>query len=341
MTTKIFISQIDTTQPDGSTASPNSILYLTSDGPLWKPVAELSSVGYVGSSGTKGYDGSVGYKGSQGENGMPGTAGYQGSAGYRGSAGVGYTGSVGYTSSIGYTSSVGYQGSQGDTGYFGSLGYTGYFGSTGYRGSEGTGFFGSTGYRGSSGETARLDPFPFLNLSDVAYDTYNDYAGAFVRVNNARDGLELSMISVLTNSINVNVDMNGYSLSEPVFSGYSESVKEVGSSAAEVYYNAISDGNVITLTLVMPITDIHLTNNNLISGRLYSMTFIIKQDSVGGRMIDWTNNIMYWSTGDGINQTDGPNLSLSPFYTDIITVYTVDGGNSWYGVMGARGFPTP
>ena len=350
MTTKIFVSQIDTTQPDGSTASFDSVIYLSDTGPIWKPLSALNSVGYTGSKGIDGYFGSVGYQGSTGEVGMPGTSGYKGSVGYTGSSGVGYKGSVGYTSSIGYTSSVGYTGSQGTTGYFGSLGYTGYFGSVGYQGSLGVGYRGSVGYQGSDGITGILAPFPFINLSDVAdtngnpYTGYNDYGGSYVRVKPSRDGLVLDPTVVLTPNITVNVDFQGNQLQHPVFSGYSENVIDAGISGdlvgASLSANPL-DGNVITATLNSPITTITMTNTRLISGRLFSLTFLLKQDSIGGRILDWTNNIIYWSTGDGINQNTGPILSTQPFYTDIITVYTYDGGGSWYGIMGARGFPTP
>jgi hypothetical protein len=343
MTTKIFVSQIDTTQPDGTTADPNSVLLLSETGPIWYQVAGLSGTGYRGSKGydgSIGYTGSIGYRGSKGEDGVVGGIGYKGSVGYQGSAGNGFAGSAGYFGSIGYRGSVGYFGSAGGAGYQGSIGLTGFTGSTGNLGYFGsTGYFGSIGYQGSSGATGALDPFPFLNLSDVPYDTYNDYAGAYLRVNNERDGIRFDTVEVLTTNITSNIEVNGNEVIEPTFKGYSELVNDVGNSGASPSWSLL-DGNVITTVLNQPVVTVTLDATGLTAGRLYSVTLFLKQDATGGRVIDWTNQTVYWSTGDGIDQANGPVLSGEANYTDIVTFYTFDGGTTWYGVMGAKGFPT-
>ena len=344
MTTKIFVSQIDTTQPDGSTAPSNSVLLLSETGPVWYAASGLSGPGYRGSAGyfgSTGYFGSKGYTGSAGEEGALGLPGFQGSVGYRGSNGIdGYNGSVGFLGSAGYFGSVGFRGSVGGSGFTGSIGLDGFRGSTGSTGFFGSlGYFGSVGYRGSAGATGVVDPFPLLNLSDVPYDSYNDFAGAYLRVNNERDGITFDTTEVLTDNITTNVEVNGNEIREPVFKGYSELVNDIGNSTATLLCS-IADGNVIKTTLNAAVVTIELDNTGLIDGRLYSATFFLKQDSTGGRVVDWTNNSMVWSSGDGIDQATGPVLSTTANYTDVVTLYTIDAGVTWFGVMGAKGFPT-
>ena len=346
MTTKIFVSQIDTTQPDGTTASSNSVLLLSDTGPIWYDASILTgtgyrgSKGYDGSNGTTGYFGSVGYMGSTGEDGMPGEPGYRGSTGFTGSGGAGYTGSAGYFGSVGFRGSVGYLGSDGVAGYQGSAGLTGFRGSAGSVGFFGSlGYFGSVGYQGSAGATGTVDPFPFLNLSDVPYDSYNDYAGAYLRVNNERDGIRFETEQVLTSNVEINITINGNEIIEPTFKGYAELIQDLGNSGAASTWNLLN-GNIITTTLDSAVVTVTFSAVGLTAGRMYSMTCFLKQDASGGRVIDWTNNLIYWSTGDGIDQTNGPVLSGEANYTDVVSFYTLDGGTSWYGVMGARGFPT-
>lgn len=173
MATKIFVSQIDSTNPDGSSASSNSFIVLNNGSASWvsanqifgeAPTGYQGSAGFQGSAGATGADGAAGatgYQGSAGEigyTGSPGDAGPDGERGlegYRGSQGVvgfygsaGEPGPTGFTGSRGEEGEPGYAGSAGDVGFTGSVGDRG---ATGYTGSEG--YFGSTGYSGSLGDT--------------------------------------------------------------------------------------------------------------------------------------------------------------------------------------------
>jgi hypothetical protein len=357
MTTKIFVSQIDSTQPDGSTAAANSYIILGSNGPYWFD-GTLVYTGYYGSrgfDGSVGYAGSVGYQGSAGEEGNPGIAGYLGSAGDRGENG--YTGSAGFLGSAGYFGSVGFSGS-GGAGYTGSVGY---FGSTGSQGSEGyygsTGYLGSVGYKGSAGETANLS---FLELNDTP-DDYNPYAKYVLVVNNEMSGvvfstdLELNSVNAIsgyivtlaTDEITSNVeytgeqiDFNHNKIFRPTLYGHSELIQEIGDSGASQTLD-IFDGNIITLTLNNPTVTIQLSTAELIDAKLYTIAFFLKQDGTGSRVIDWSLNNIWWPTAEGIDQVNGPTLSTSANYTDVITLYTLDAGANWYGVLTAKGFPTP
>jgi len=200
MSTKIYVSQIDTANSTGGQANVGALLVIGSSGPYWsnQSVAELAninlaeivgytgSVGYQGSLGTTGYFGSTGYTGSTGDDGVQGAVGYQGSIGS-----TGYLGSVGYTGSVG---DVGYLGS---AGYQGSLGGTGYTGSVGDQGSAG--YQGSVGYQGSAGDPGNTTPFAFTTLTDVP-SSYTSKANHFVRVNATANGLYFDSNSYVTSN---------------------------------------------------------------------------------------------------------------------------------------------
>jgi hypothetical protein len=359
MTTKIFVSQIDNTQPDGSTASQNSFIILGSSGPYWYDGA-LNYTGYRGSAGyfgSAGYHGSVGYTGSAGEDGAPGLSGYRGSAGFRGSVGArGYDGSVGFRGSAGYLGSVGYTGS-GGAGYTGSAGYfgsTGYLGSVGYTGS--VGFFGSVGYQGSAGDTADLS---FLELNDTP-DTYNPYGKYVLVVNAAQTGvvftanleinsvnsyygnlisLAVSTITSNTTYTGNNLNMNTNRVYKATLYGHSELVNVVGNSGSTETLS-VFDGNIVTMTLNAATVQVQLDSTNLQSGKMYTIALFLKQDGSGSREVDWSLNNIWWPSAEGINQVSGPELSTTANYTDVITLYTLDGGSNWYGVFTAKGFPT-
>jgi hypothetical protein len=357
MTTKIFVSQIDSTQPDGTTAAANSYIILGSNGPRWFDGA-LAYTGYYGSrgfDGSVGFRGSTGFSGSVGEEGFPGTEGYKGSAGLTGD--TGFRGSVGFLGSVGYFGSLGFSGSGGPgfTGSVGFLGSSGYLGSVGYSGS--TGYLGSVGYRGSAGESANLS---FLELNDTP-DTYSSRAKYVLVVNAATTGVVFStdlevnsinatsgyIITLATDEVTSNVeytgeqiDFNHNKIFRPTLYGHSESLQEIGSSGSSQTID-IFDGNIISLTLNAPTVAIELSTADLIDVKLYTVSFFLKQDGSGSREVDWSLNQIWWPSAEGINQVDGPTLSTGANYTDVITLYTLDAGANWYGVLTAKGFPTP
>jgi hypothetical protein len=343
MATKIYVSQIDTANNTGGQADIGSIIIVGSNGPYWSndavmaiigtPLSELTgykgSVGFQGSAGFQGSQGITGFTGSTGPDGPFGVSGYQGSlgsTGYSGSIGdVGYQGSTGST---GFTGSTGYRGSLGDTGYQGS---TGSSGSTGYKGSQG-----DTGYRGSTGATGTL---AFINLTDVP-QSYSGKGNYFLRVNSTATGITFDSGAYITNSVSTAMNFSGNTIFSPTFQNYSETINSKGNSGTSITVNP-SDGNLATITLNQPIVAITLSTTGLISGKSFSMTIALKQDSTGGRTVDWSNQTVYWPAGEGIYAPDGPTLSTQANYTDFVTFMTFNGGLSWYGLMSAKGFPTP
>jgi hypothetical protein len=251
--------------------------------------------------------------------------------GFSGSGGPGYSGSVGFVGSVGY---------QGSEGYYGS-----------------TGYFGSVGYRGSAGESADLS---FLQLNDTP-DTYSSRAKYVLVVNAATTGvvfstdLELNSINatsghivtlaanVVTSNVEYTgdyIDFNHNKIYRPTLYGHSELVQEIGNSGASETIN-IFDGNIISLILNAPTVAIQLSTAELIDAKLYTVSFFLKQDGSGSRVIDWSLNQIWWPSAEGIDQVAGPTLSTGANYTDVVTLYTLDAGANWYGVLTAKGFPTP
>jgi hypothetical protein len=347
MATKIFVSQIDSTQPDGTTAAANSVLVLTSTGTRWIYAPELALTGYRGSLGVTGYRGSEGYKGSQGDTGPAGEAGYKGSIGDQGL--IGYTGSVGadgIQGDVGYQGSAGADGLAGANGYMGSQGLDGNTGADGNRGPVGYqgsgGYFGSVGYTGSVGT---IGPISFLSLSDVLnpdtfekYPVYNDYGGRYVRVNDTRDALMFEPNDVVTSNVGISVvNFNSNIIKNPTFRGFGEYTSTYVVTSSITLNPSLSNINVITLD--SPITNIILDESNLVNGTLYTMTIFFKQSNGGGLTLDWSlNPNLYWS--NGIDPNNGPLLSTEDGYTDSVIIYTYNAGTTWLGTMGASGFPT-
>lgn len=345
MTTKIFVTQIDSTQANGAPAALGSIVVLGSQGGYWADAGAAGAGGYQGSAGyfgSTGYFGSVGYSGSQGEQGVDGyfgSVGEQGPVGYRGSQGeVGYQGSAGISIG-GYTGSTGYRGSVGEPGPAG-VGYTGSVGDigpVGYAGSAGD--QGPVGYKGSAGDpgtfAASID---FLSLTDAPQpNTYTGNAEKFVKVKVDETGLEFVANTYLTNTVTVDINFTNKKLINPLLASYGETVNDLGLSGTSVTVEP-EEGNVAKIELSDDPVAISLGTTGLFAGQAHSVSIWLKQDGTGSRTVDWSLNTIYWPETE--SPATGPVLSSDPGRTDIITLYTLDGGITWYGMLAAKGFNT-
>ena len=355
MSTKIFVSQIDSTNPDGNSGNLGSYLVLGSQGAFWT-TGDVPPVGYTGSIGEIGVPGISGFNGSAGEQGVigdPGFEGYAGSIGDQGS--VGHQGSVGFEGSIGATGYLGTQGYYGSAGFSGSVGFNGSFGITGYQGT--TGDKGSVGFTGSTG-----DPYvPQLNfnqLLDLSPNTYTGRANYVVTVNTAANGITLVnpnnfvMSTMSDRSLswsNVVIDFDGtyskvynanlinatvsYS-TENIYSNTSvtNSVTLPTSSGSirNVARLTLSPSSGSTVAVTLPTTGIP-------SNKHFTLTIYLKQDATGSRTVDWSTNTIKWPLAEGVPLT-GPTLSTTANYVDVVTFTTLDGGTSWYGFLSAKGF---
>jgi len=110
------------------------------------------------------------------------------------------------------------------------------------------------------------------------------------------------------------------------------------SGGGEVFFNngnsgaaitiAAANGNVQQLTLTDTCV---ITLANPPSGVMCSLTLLITQDGTGSRMITWPTSVSWGEYG-------APVLSTGANLTDIVNIFTVDGGTKWFGVAGPRGF---
>lgn len=352
MVTKIFVSQIDNTNADGSTATNGSYIKLVGGAAVWDSSGGIT--GYNGSIGATGFRGSIGASGFTGSIGAAGILGPQGDTGYQGSVGasgfVGSLGSPGYQGSAsfgGFIGSVGFAGSFGAVGYQGSLSPGGFRGSSGFNGSQGEagfrGSLGDSGFRGSAGAAGGVN---FTSINDLSPQSYSGKADWLVAVNPSATGVTFvnkDLYVKYTNPVS-NIVFTGYqwtTINYPKLVSYTEQIVTYNSSTNSITL-AATNGSIYNITLsptsgssvaIRLPTDIAATQGT----SHWTVVLYIKQDATGSRTVDWSQNTIKWSTAEGVPGT-GPTLSTTANYTDIITFTSRDGGTSWYGFVSARGF---
>jgi hypothetical protein len=89
-------------------------------------------------------------------------------------------------------------------------------------------------------------------------------------------------------------------------------------------------GEVVVLTLNRNVT---LTIGSTITDTAHEqrLKLYLAQDGTGGRIVTWPANI-FW------NQQRKPILSVSPLYTDIVALSSIDGGVTWFGSFAGVAF---
>jgi hypothetical protein len=89
-------------------------------------------------------------------------------------------------------------------------------------------------------------------------------------------------------------------------------------------------GNIFNVTMSNNITLLSF-NNVPAAGRVYTMTLILNQDSTGARTLSWPTSIR-WSGGVV------PALTATANKIDIFTIFTHDGGTTWFGFIAGTNF---
>lgn len=112
-----------------------------------------------------------------------------------------------------------------------------------------------------------------------------------------------------------------------VINGGGETFFDAGDSGASISLN-LANGNVQKLTLTANCT-ISLTSPA--AGAMRSLTLLVFQDGTGSRTITWPGSVSWGTAG-------APVLTTTVAKMDIISLFTVDGGTTWYGALGAKGF---
>lgn len=112
-----------------------------------------------------------------------------------------------------------------------------------------------------------------------------------------------------------------------VTAGGGETYFDVGSSGTATTLN-LANGNVQKLTLTGNCT---LTLGAPAAGAMRSLTLLVFQDGTGARTIAWPAAVKWGNPGV-------PVLSVAAGKMDMISLFTVDGGTTWYGIAGVQGF---
>jgi len=112
----------------------------------------------------------------------------------------------------------------------------------------------------------------------------------------------------------------------------------VANGGGETYFDAgnsgtaktidLANGNVQKLTLT---NDCTITLTNPAGGTFRSVLLYVFQDGAGSRLITWPGSVKWGDAG-------APELSTAAGKMDKILLDTVDGGTTWYGAAGPKGF---
>lgn len=113
------------------------------------------------------------------------------------------------------------------------------------------------------------------------------------------------------------------SVGEAVLKDYSEYVNAHGTVTSTTDIDC-NDGNIHTITLGASIT---FTISNAASGDYSTgLTLVLTQDGTGSRTVTWPASVA-WQGGAA------PTLSSAASAVDVITLFTVDNGTTWYAFL--------
>lgn len=125
------------------------------------------------------------------------------------------------------------------------------------------------------------------------------------------------------------LDLQDALLTRPALKDYAE-VSPTLSVQDGVLTLDLKTGNVIEVTLTENATTVVLANPPQV-GRAGSLTLIVRQDVVGEHELTWPASVR-WAGGSP------PAISRAANAVDIYALFTRDGGATWYGMVGGKGF---
>jgi hypothetical protein len=140
-------------------------------------------------------------------------------------------------------------------------------------------------------------------------------------------GSPLTMSGVISGTTSASTFTNGASAPVDVSNGGGETYFSAGNSGSAVTLSA-ANGNVQSLILTGNAT-ISLTSPANNSFR--SLLLLLQQDSTGSRTVTWPGSVNWGGPG-------APVLTTTASKTDIINLFTVNGGTTWYGAVGIQGY---
>ena len=125
------------------------------------------------------------------------------------------------------------------------------------------------------------------------------------------------------------INMQDQQLTRPQLKDYSETSTTPTVSAGALTLD-LETGNVFEVILTANVTTLSLANPPA-SGRAGSVTLILRQDGTGGRTVAWPAAVK-WAGATP------PSVSAAAGAIDLYALVTRDGGTSWYGFIGGKGF---
>ena len=111
---------------------------------------------------------------------------------------------------------------------------------------------------------------------------------------------------------------------------FSEAVKSHGTVTSSPLTIYTSNGNIQSMTLGADIT-LNLSNTGMKTNKGYSIGLVIKQDGSGNRNITFPTAVK-WQGGYT------PAFTKSANYTDIISMFTIDSGVTWYATVAGKAY---
>jgi hypothetical protein len=171
-------------------------------------------------------------------------------------------------------------------------------------------------------------------IADAAITQTKIAAGAITAGNIADGAITQSKIAAdaigaaqLQDGIPIN--MQDQVLTRPELKDFSEASATPAISAGALTLN-LETGNVFEVTLTGNVTSLTLANPPA-AGRAGSATLILRQDATGGRTLAWPASVR-WAGGMP------PIVSPAANAVDIYAFLTRNGGATWFGFPGGRGF---
>jgi hypothetical protein len=153
---------------------------------------------------------------------------------------------------------------------------------------------------------------------------------ADIRANFAATKREIETLQEVKKQDGDPYNMQFARLERPRLVGYVENSTQLQIKADGSVILSMLNSNVFELILTRNVVSL-LFSDVPASGQAASVVLIVVQDSVGDHTLAWPSSVR-WPNGTP------PQMSTSPTATDIYALMTINGGGTWYGLVGGQRF---
>jgi hypothetical protein len=161
----------------------------------------------------------------------------------------------------------------------------------------------------------------------LASNNLSDVANVSSAVSNLGLGGATNLGGVLAGTAGAATFENNASGPVDVSNGGGETVHTVGSSGSTLTVS-LANGNVQAITLT---ANAIFTLTSPAAGSFRSLLLLLVQDTTGSRTVTWPGTVHWGGPG-------APTLSTAPNAIDIINLFTISGGTSWFAAAGVQGY---